>query len=234
MPNAVITGASRGLGRALAGALLERGWSVTVDARNGAGLTQAVEELGSPERITSIAGDVGDAAHRRAIRDAVERAGSLELLVNNASVLGASPLPALERYPLRDLERVLRINTVAPLGLIQELLPPLGASGGTIINVTSDAALEAYQGWGGYGASKSALEQISAVLAAERPDLRVYSFDPGDMRTLMHQEAFPGEDISDRPLPQSVVPSLLQLIDRRPPSGRYTSAELAAPAEAIS
>lgn len=234
MPNAVVTGASRGLGRALSRALVERGWSLIVDARNGAELGRAMEELGPPERITSIAGDVSDPDHRRAIREAVARAGSLELVVNNASVLGPSPLPPLERYPLQELERVLHINTVAPLGLIQELLPALGSSAGTIINVTSDAAVEVYEGWGGYGASKSALERMTAVLGAERPDLHVYSFDPGDMRTDMHQEAYPREDISDRPLPEAVVPSLLRLIDQRPPSGRYTSAQLATRVEAIS
>jgi NAD(P)-dependent dehydrogenase (short-subunit alcohol dehydrogenase family) len=212
MPVAVITGASRGLGLAIARKLVERGWHLIVDARDG----------------------VADPRHREAIAGAVDRAGSVALLVNNASLLGPSPQPMLERYPLSELERVFRVNTFAPLALIQALLPALQAAGGTIVNVTSDAAVEAYEGWGGYGASKAALEQLTAILGAEQNTLHVYSFDPGDMRTAMHQEAYPGEDISDRPEPESVVPSLLRLIEERPPSGRYFSTELAGMSEGVS
>ena len=234
MPLAVITGASRGLGLAVARELVGRGWHLIVDARGGAALGRAMEGLGVPGQVTEIQGDVADPGHRQAIADAVDRAGSVALLVNNASVLGPSPQPRLERYPLAELEEVFRVNTIAPLALIQALLPALHAAGGTIVNVTSDAAVEAYEGWGGYGASKAALEQLTAVLGAEQKTLRVYSFDPGDMRTAMHQEAYPGQDISDRPEPESVVPSLLRLIEERPRSGRYTSIELARVSEGVS
>jgi NAD(P)-dependent dehydrogenase (short-subunit alcohol dehydrogenase family) len=169
---------------------------------------------------------VSDARHRRELGSAVRKWGSLDLLVNNASVLGPSPQPTLHEYPMDILEWVFRVNTFAPLALAQELLPELKAASGTIVNVTSDAAVEAYSGWGGYGSSKAALDQISAILGAEEPDLRVYAFDPGDMRTLMHQNAFPGEDISDRPEPETVVPSFLRLIDERPSSGRYRITDL--------
>jgi NAD(P)-dependent dehydrogenase (short-subunit alcohol dehydrogenase family) len=234
MPVAVITGASRGLGLAFARELAERGWHLIVDARDGAALGRAIEGLRVAGEVTAIAGDVADPGHRDAIAEAVDSAGSVALLVNNASLLGPSPQPTLERYPLAELERVFRVNTFAPLALIQALLPALHAARGTIVNVTSDAAVEAYEGWGGYGASKAALEQLTAILGAEQKTLRVYSFDPGDMRTVMHQEAYPGEDISDRPEPESVVPSLLRLIEERPPSGRYTSAQLAPLSERVS
>jgi NAD(P)-dependent dehydrogenase (short-subunit alcohol dehydrogenase family) len=234
MTVAVITGASRGLGLAIARELAERGWHLIVNARDGAALGRALEGLGVAGRVTAIPGDVADPGHRDSIAGAVDRAGSVALLVNNASLLGPSPQPTLERYPLAELERVFRVNTFAPLALIQALLPALHAARGTIVNVTSDAAVEAYEGWGGYGASKAALEQLTAILGAEQKTLRVYSFDPGDMRTVMHQEAYPGEDISDRPEPESVVPSLLRLIEERPPSGRYTSAELAPTSEGVS
>ncbi len=234
MPVAVITGASRGLGLAFASELAGRGWRLIVDARVGASLTRAVENLGVPGQVTAISGDVADQSHREAIAAAVDRAGPLDLLVNNASVLGLSPQPTLEHYPLAELERVFRVNAFAPLALIQALLPALHAAVGTIVNITSDAAVQPYEGWGGYGASKAALEQVTAILGAEQPGLHVYSFDPGDMRTAMQQEAFPGEDISDRPEPESVVPSLLRLIEERPPSGRYTGAELARVSEGLS
>lgn len=223
MPLALITGASRGFGLALAKGLAERGWQLIVDARDGRALESAADTIGPA--VTAVAGDVADPAHRRDLAYAVVRAGGLDLLVNNASTLGPSPLPGLNRYPLGALEQVFRTNVVAPLALIQELLPHL-SPGAAIVNITSDAAVEAYEGWGGYGASKAALDQISAVFGAEQTGLRVYSFDPGDMRTAMHQEAFPAEDISDRPEPETVVPALLRLLDDSPPSGRYRSADL--------
>jgi NAD(P)-dependent dehydrogenase (short-subunit alcohol dehydrogenase family) len=223
MPLALITGASRGFGLALAKGLAGRGWRLIVDARDGRELAAAAGAIGTG--VTAVAGDVSDPAHRSDLAGAVARAGGLDLLVNNASTLGPSPLPGLDRYPPDALEQVFRVNAMAPLALIQELLPHL-SPGAAIVNITSDAAVEAYEGWGGYGASKAALDQITAVLAAEQPGLRVYSFDPGDMRTAMHQEAFPGENISDRPEPETVVPALLRLLDASPPSGRYRSAGL--------
>jgi NAD(P)-dependent dehydrogenase (short-subunit alcohol dehydrogenase family) len=227
MPVALITGASAGLGLALSGALAERGWNLIINARGGTALRAVAERLGP--RVIAVPGDVADQAHRRALAEAVLDAGRLDLLVNNASRLGPSPMPALADYPLPELETVYRTNVLAPLGLIQLTSGPLLAGRGTIINVSSDAAVEPYPGWGGYGSSKAALDQLTAILAAEQPDdLRVYGFDPGDMRTAMHQLAFPGEDISDRPEPVSVVPALLRLIDERPPSARYRAADLLA------
>ncbi|MDP9227022.1 MAG: SDR family oxidoreductase [Actinomycetota bacterium] len=225
MPVALITGASRGLGRALSRELSDRGWHLIIDARNGAALDAAAQEL-APERVTAVVGDVGDPSHRHALMEAVRRIGTLDVLVNNASTLGPSPLPPLGAYPLRELEQVIKTNVIAPLALMQSLLSHLEASGGTIVNVTSDAAVEPYAGWGGYGASKAALDQLSAVLGVEYTAVHVYAFDPGDMRTEMHQQAFPGEDISDRPEPAVVVPSLLRLLDEHPPSGRYRAADL--------
>jgi NAD(P)-dependent dehydrogenase (short-subunit alcohol dehydrogenase family) len=224
---AIITGASRGLGLALAHALAERGWRLVIDARNEAELEAARAGLAELTKVVAIAGDVTDSWHRAAL---VEAAGErIDLLVNNASTLGASPLPPLGEYPAAVFEHVLRVNTIAPLVLMQIAMPRIPA-GGRIVNVTSDAAVEGYEGWGGYGASKAALEQLSNVLAAERPDLRVYAVDPGDMNTRMHQEAFPGEDISDRPPPQDSVPGLLVLVEGDVPSGRHRAAELAAAA----
>ncbi len=221
MPVAIVTGASRGLGLALTRALSERGWRLIVDARDEAALSAASVGL---DGVRPLAGDVADADHRRAL---VEAAGSpIDLVVNNASVLGPSPQPALADYPLAELRRVYEVNAIAPLALIQAALPRL-APGAAILDVTSDAAVEAYEGWGGYGSSKAALEQLTSILAAERPDLRVYSVDPGDMRTQMHQEAYPGEDISDRPPPEDSVPGLLALIVGELPSGRYRAADLA-------
>jgi NAD(P)-dependent dehydrogenase (short-subunit alcohol dehydrogenase family) len=218
---AVVTGGSRGLGSALAAGLMNRGWHVVVDARDVTGLTDRL-----PGAVV-LRGDVTDPEHRRHLGREIERLGRLDLLVNNASTLGPSPLPLLADYPLFELRSVFETNVVAPLGLIQELLPMLRASHGAIVNVSSDAAVEAYSGWGGYGSAKAALDQISAVLAAEEPTLRIYAVDPGDMRTQMHQAAFPGEDISDRPEPGTVVPALLRLIDSRPDSGRYRAADWA-------
>jgi NAD(P)-dependent dehydrogenase (short-subunit alcohol dehydrogenase family) len=220
-PTALITGASKGLGRALAGALAARGWRLVVDARAPGSL--AAELPGA----AVVAGDVTDPRHRGALAAAVDALGRLDLLVNNASDLGPSPLPALAGYPLEALRRVYETDVVAPLALIQMMAPRLRAAGGIVVNVSSDAAAQPYPGWGGYGSAKAALDQLSAVLAAEEPGLRVYAVDPGDMRTDMHQAAFPGEDITDRPEPAAVVPALLRLLDDRPPSGRYCAADWA-------
>lgn len=225
MPVALITGASRGLGLALARALAQRGWKLILDARGAEALEQARAELAGQTQVRAIAGDVADGAHRAALAGAAGELGGLDLLVNNASILGPSPQPNLRDYPLEVLEQVYRVNVVAPLGLIQLVLPVLRPAA-RILNITSDAAVEGYAGWGGYGSSKAALEQVSRVLAAEHPELRVYFVDPGDMNTQMHQEAFPGEDISDRPPPDSSVPGLLELIEGDLPSGRYKAREL--------
>jgi NAD(P)-dependent dehydrogenase (short-subunit alcohol dehydrogenase family) len=228
MPIAIITGASRGLGLALARELARRGWALVLDARGAADLERVARELGAVTEVVALAGDVTDDWHRGAL---VEAAGEeIDLLVNNASVLGPSPQPALSHYPLDELERVYRVNVVAPLALAQLVVPRM-PDGGCIINVTSDAAVEPYEGWGGYGSSKAALDQISAILAAEQPALRVHAVDPGDMRTRMHQEAFPGEDISDRPPPEESVPGLLALVEGALASGRYKARAL--PARAI-
>lgn len=224
MPVALITGASAGLGLALAKALAERSWKLVVDARGGEALRGAHGELAARTEVVAIRGDVADPAHRRELAAA---ARPLDLLVNNASVLGPSPMPPLADYPLDEWERVHRVNVLAPLGLIQLTLPALAAANGVIVNISSDAAVEPYRGWGGYGSAKAALDQLTAVLGAENPELAVYAFDPGDMRTAMHQQAFPGEDISDRPDPETVVPALLELIGGRPVSGRYRAADLA-------
>jgi NAD(P)-dependent dehydrogenase (short-subunit alcohol dehydrogenase family) len=226
MEIALITGASRGLGLALARALADRGYGLTIDARGSDDLEAARTALARRTAVTAIAGDVADPAHREELVAAAVRMGRLRLLVNNASVLGPSPQPDLDAYPLEVLDSVYRINVLAPLGLIQLALPQLTAERGTVLNITSDAGVENYPGWGGYGSSKAALEQLSNVLAAEHPGVRVYWADPGDMRTRMHQEAFPGEDISDRPLPETSVPGLLQLIEGDLPSGRYRAREL--------
>jgi NAD(P)-dependent dehydrogenase (short-subunit alcohol dehydrogenase family) len=223
MPRAIITGASRGLGVALARALAQKRWALTIDARGAADLERVARELGAVTEVAAVPGDVVDPAHRRAL---IAAAGQrVDLLVNNASVLGPSPQPQLCEYPLDELERVYRVNAIAPLAMIQLALP-LMPDTGRIVNVTSDASVEAYEGWGGYGSSKAALDQLSAILAAERPSIRVYAVDPGDMRTQLHQEAFPGEDISDRPPPEESVPGLLALIAGAFPSGRYRAREV--------
>ena len=229
MPVALLTGASKGFGRAVATGLARRGWTLIVDARDPGALAEAAATLDG-DGHTALPGDVTDPAHRAALAAAVERAGRLDLLVHNASDLGPSPLPHLADLPVDAFRRVLEVNAVAPLALTQLLLPALAASDGALVTVSSDAAVEAYEGWGGYGASKAALDQLTGVLAAELPALRVYALDPGDMRTDMHQAAFPGEDISDRAEPETVVPALLRLVDERPPSGRYTAASLLVPA----
>jgi len=224
MPIALITGASKGFGRAVTYALAERGWTLIVDARGEGELRSATQGLAD---VTAIAGDVADPDHRRALADAVASHGQLDVLINNASTLGVSPLPQLADYPLSELRTVFETNVIAPLALIQLLAEPLTDAGGIVVNVSSDAAVEAYPGWGGYGSAKAALDQLTNVLGTEEPRLRCYAFDPGDMRTEMHQLAFPGEDISDRPEPRTVVPALLRLLDTRPPSGRYRAADLA-------
>jgi NAD(P)-dependent dehydrogenase (short-subunit alcohol dehydrogenase family) len=217
---ALITGASRGLGRALARGLAAAGYQLITDARDGAALAEAMAGLDA----TVIAGDITDPGHRAELARAA--GGGLDLLINNAGTLGAAPLPALADYPLDALRDAFEANVIAPLALTQLLLPALRLRGGAVLNITSDAAVEPYEGWGGYGATKAALEQASAVLSAEEPTIRVWSADPGDLRTRMHQAAFPGEDISDRPEPEEVVPGLLHLITKRLPSGRYRIGEL--------
>jgi NAD(P)-dependent dehydrogenase (short-subunit alcohol dehydrogenase family) len=220
MPTAIVTGASRGLGLALGDALAARGWRLVVDARGHEALDAAW--AGRPE-VVALSGDVRDRAHLQALVDAA--GDPIDLVVNNASALGPSPQPELGEYPLDELRRVYEVNVLAPLALVQIALPRL-AAGARIVNVTSDAAVEAYEGWGGYGSSKAALEQLTAVFAAEHPELRVYAVDPGDMRTQMQQEAFPGEDISDRPPPEESVPGLLALVEGDLPSGRYRAADV--------
>jgi NAD(P)-dependent dehydrogenase (short-subunit alcohol dehydrogenase family) len=217
----IVTGASRGLGLALTRQLAKRGWTLVVDARDGAALQDAVSGL---DDVVPVPGDVADGEHRRAL---VEAAGErIDLVVNNASLLGPSPQPPLADYPLPELARVYDVNVFAPLALVQLALPRL-APKAAVVHVTSDAAVEPYEGWGGYGSSKAALEQLTAILAAEQPELRVYTVDPGDMRTQMQQDAFPGEDISDRPPPEESVPGLLALVEGSLPSGRYQARELA-------
>jgi len=226
MPVALITGASAGLGRELARALADRGWSLVIDARTPGPLHETAAELARSTRVEAVAGDVADPGHRAALAAAVAPFDTLDLLVNNASELGPSPLPPLAAHPVDALTRVLEVDLVAPVALIQLVLPALARARGTVLNVSSDAAVEAYPGWGGYGSAKAALDHASAVLAVENPDLHVYAVDPGDMRTDMHQRAFPGEDISDRQDPADAVPALLHLIEARPPSGRYRAADL--------
>ncbi|MHC1558062.1 SDR family NAD(P)-dependent oxidoreductase [Actinomycetospora sp. C-140] len=222
-PTALITGASRGLGRALTADLATDGWRVVVDARHGDELAAAV--AGLPD-VVPVPGDVADPAHRAELAETVDDLGGLDVLVLNASLLGPSPQPQLADYPLDVLEQVMRVNVVAPLGLVQALRGLL-RPGARIVAITSDAGAEPMDGWGGYGTSKAALEFLGAVLAVENPQWRVLVVDPGDMRTVMHQEAFPDEDISDRPEPETVVPALRVLIDGDHPSGRYRAADLA-------
>jgi NAD(P)-dependent dehydrogenase (short-subunit alcohol dehydrogenase family) len=224
MPVAIITGASRGLGLAVATGLAAAGWRLVLDARDGPALSAAVAGLPG---VLALPGDVTDPGHRAALVAAADRLGGLDLLVNNAGILGPSPQPALAEYPVDALRKVYEVNVVAPLALTQLALPALRARAGAVANITSDAAVEPYPGWGGYGSAKAAVEQLSRILAAEEPDVRVWWVDPGDLRTRMHQEAFPGEDISDRPHPETVVPAFLRLVAEAPPSGRIRLADLA-------
>ena len=226
-PVAIITGASRGLGLALARSLAGDGWALVVDARNEADLALAAAELAERTTVAAVAGDVADETHRVALVDAALALGGIDLLVHNASELGPSPLPGLAGYPLDALRQVYEVNVAAPLRLTQLALPAM-RPGGRVVAVTSDAAVEAYEGWGGYGSSKAALEAVFAVLAVEHPERRVYRVDPGDMNTRMQQDAFPGEDVSDRPPPEHSVPGLRLLVDGELPSGRYQARALAA------
>ncbi len=223
-PLALVTGASRGLGRALAHGLADHGWDLILDARTPADLASVAADLGEAV-VAAIPGDVADPEHRADLNTAVTEQGGLDLLVANASTLGPSPQPALADYPLDKLRRVYEVNVLAPLALAQLLIPALASRGGTILHITSDASVEPYGGWGGYGSSKAALDQLTAILGAEQPSLHVYAVDPGDMRTQMHQDAFPGEDISDRPEPETVVPTLLELLKTSPQSGRYRASD---------
>ena len=222
-PVAIVTGASRGLGLALARELAARGWRLVIDARGADALERARAELAERGTVDALPGDVTDPRHREAL---VAAAGNrIDLLVNNASRLGPSPQPPLHAYPLGELERVYAVNVIAPLALAQLALPRMD-EGAMILNVTSDAAVEAYEGWGGYGSSKAALEQMTRILAAEHPELRVHAVDPGDMNTQMHQEAFPGEDISDRPPPEDSVPGFIALIEGDQASGRFQASRV--------
>jgi NAD(P)-dependent dehydrogenase (short-subunit alcohol dehydrogenase family) len=245
MPVAIITGASRGLGLATARALAGQGWSVVADARRAEQLQAAAGGIDAaagpdaaagvaaaaglaPGRFVTVSGDVTDPGHRAELVAAARSIGTIALLMNNASRLGPSPQPGLAAYPQPDLAAVYAVNVLAPVALTQLVMADLLSADGTLINVSSDAAVEAYAGWGGYGSSKAALDQVSAILGVEHPSLRVYAFDPGDMRTELHQQAFPGEDISDRPEPDTVAPAVLRLLTERPPSGRYRAADLLA------
>ncbi|MEV5982332.1 SDR family NAD(P)-dependent oxidoreductase [Streptomyces sp. NPDC052114] len=228
MPVAIITGASKGLGRALGAALAESGWDLVLDARTAAVLAESARELGEHgTRVEALAGDVTDAGHRADLVAAARRLGGLDLLVNNASALGAEPLVRLDGLALDGLRAALETNVVAALGLVQEALPLLRRSpAGAVLNLSSDAAVEAYETWGGYGASKAALDHLSAVLAEEEPGIRVWAVDPGDMRTDLYQAAVPVDDASGRPLPESVVPAFLRVLAERPASGRYAAPAL--------
>ncbi len=223
---AVITGASQGLGLALARRLATEGWSLAIDARRSENLRAAADELRAVTEVAAVAGDITDADHRRDLATAAEQLGPVRLVVNNASTLGHSPLPSLDMIDLDVLRRTFDVNVVAPIALVQQLAPSL-AAGAVIVNITSDAAVAAYPTWGGYGATKAALEHAGLVLAVEHPEWRVLSVDPGDMRTEMHQQAFPGEDIGDRPEPVASVPGLMALITGEYPSGRYIAKEVA-------
>jgi NAD(P)-dependent dehydrogenase (short-subunit alcohol dehydrogenase family) len=233
MSVAIVTGASKGLGRALAEGLAREGWSVVIDGRDAGALetaATAIRAAATVGEVRALAGDITDAAHRIALAESAAELGEVRLLVNNAGTLGASPLPTLADYPLDELRIAFEVNVVAPLGMIQEALPLLlDADTPRVIDITSDAGVEAYEGWGGYGAGKAALDHLSAVLAVEFPKVTVWAVDPGDLRTDMHQAAFPGEDISDRPEPATVVPALIELINSDRPSGRYRATELVAP-----
>lgn len=224
MSVAIITGASRGLGFALATGLVENGWRLVIDARDARALSDARSRLGAG--VLAVPGDVTNPAHREALHAAANELGGVDLLVNNAGILGPSPQPTLADYPGDVLRQVYEVNVLGPLALIQLVLPDLRKRSGAVVTITSDAAVEAYPGWGGYGSAKAAIEQLSRVLAAEEPGIRAWAVDPGDLRTRMHQEAFPGEDISDRPLPETVVPAFLELVANRPESGRIRLVEV--------
>lgn len=227
MPVAVITGASKGLGRALAAGLAGQGWDLVLGARTEDVLKESARLAGvHGTRVVPVAGDVTDASHRAALVAAAAELGGLDLVVSNASALGAEPLVRLDSLALDGLRTALETNVVAALGLVQQALPMLRRSpAGAVVAVSSDAAAEAYGTWGGYGASKAALDQLAAVLAVEEPGLRVWSVDPGDMATDLYTAAVPDDD-EPRPSPESVVPAFLRLLSQRPASGRYTAAAL--------
>jgi NAD(P)-dependent dehydrogenase (short-subunit alcohol dehydrogenase family) len=226
-PTALVTGASRGFGHALTAALVQRGWHVVVDARDADRLTRSLATLPRPDAVTAIPGDVVDDDHRLELARAIASRGRLDLLVHNASVLGPSPLVHLADHPVPELLEVFEVNALAPIALTQLVLPALRAAGGKVVHVSSDAAVEAYEGWGAYGAAKAALDHAARVLAVEEPNVKSWSFDPGDMQTELHALAEPGADLSHLPSPDAVVPSLLRLLDEDLPSGRYTAAALA-------
>ena len=225
-PVALVTGGSAGLGKALTADLVAAGWHVIIDGRDQDRVTRAAAELGPG--VQAVPGDVTDPSHRRRLVEATTATGRLDLLVHNASTLGPSPLPPLSRLELAAFDDLWQTNVAAPLALTQELLPLLVGSEGVLLSVSSDAAVEHYPGWGGYAATKAALDHLTLTLHVENPLLTAYAVDPGDMRTAMHQAAFPGEDISDRALPESVAPAILALLRQRPPSGRYRASDLAA------
>ncbi len=226
---ALITGASRGLGLALARGLAERGWGLILDARGGEALEAARAELAAQTTVVAVAGDVTDPQHRADLKAAAKAAGGLDAVVNNASLLGPSPQPPLLDYPVAMLARVYETNVIAPLALLQAIWAEL-KPGARVVNVTSDAGVEAYAGWGGYGSSKAALEHLTAILAVENPSAHIYWVDPGDMNTQMLQEAYPGEDVSDRPGPEASVPGFLALLGEAGgeplPNGRYAAREI--------
>ncbi|HMG42533.1 MAG TPA: SDR family oxidoreductase [Acidimicrobiales bacterium] len=224
-PTALITGASRGLGRALARDLARDGWQLVIDARSPEALTEAAVELDGFTTVRAVAGDVTDAWHRAALVAEVEEFGGLDALVLSASTLGLSPMPPVLEHPVEVLRRIFEVNVVAPIALTSDLLPQL-RPGARVVAVTSDAAVAAYPGWGGYGSSKAALEQAFAVVAEEHPDLRVYRVDPGEMRTQMYQESAPEQDISDLPPPEVSVPGFRRLLTGHLPSGRYEAREV--------
>jgi len=238
MSTAIVTGASRGLGRALARGLARRGWSLVIDARDGAALSEVHREiwdlLPPGSHVVAVQGDVIDPEHRKALAGAAYALGGIDLLVCNAGVIGPSPLPPLAAFPLAGLRDLFEVYPIAGLGLVQETIEMLRAApdGGRVVLISSDAAVEAYPGWGGYGAAKAALDQLAAVLAAEEPSLRVWAVDPGDLRTDMHQAAYPGEDISDRADPETVVPHIIGLVESRRPSGRVRVSDLVGAASA--
>ncbi|CAM5691925.1 SDR family oxidoreductase [Streptomyces viridifaciens] len=233
-PVALVTGASRGLGLALAHALAGEGWQLVITARGAAELAEAETALAAVTKVVALPGSIVDDDHRAHLAEAAEGLGGASLLVNNAGSLngavtpGTEPLPRLADFPLPDLLELFEVNALAPIALTQLVLPQVRAHSGAVLNISSDAAVEAYPGWGGYGASKAALDLATAVLAREEPQVRVWAVDPGNMRTRMLQEASPGEDISGEPLPEEVAPVLIGLLRDRAPSGRYRAEDLAA------
>ncbi|MCC6830694.1 MAG: SDR family oxidoreductase [Thermoleophilia bacterium] len=228
MPVALVTGASRGLGRAVAHALTVRGYRVVADGRDPAALARAAASAPGPGTVTAVPGDQADPAHRRALGEAVRALGRLDAMVACAAALGVAPPPRLEDHPAADLERLFAVNAVAPVAMLARVLPQLEAAGGRVVLMTSDAAVAAYEGWGGYGASKAALELLTAVVAVEHPSLRVYALDPGEMDTAMLRAAMPGEDLSDRAAPDDVAPAVVRLLEGDLPGGRYIAAGMPA------